>query len=50
MTSVRRRNRRETQWLEVPRVRISNEEILADLLYPARSSWALQPRRRGRRR
>ena len=50
MTSQRRRNHTDGQRLEVPRVRISNEEIMADLLYPARSHWAPQPRRRGQRR
>jgi hypothetical protein len=43
MTSPKRPNRRQPHRLDPPPVRITNEEILADLLYPARSIWAAQP-------
>jgi hypothetical protein len=49
MTSQKRRNRTRPRRLDTPPVKITNEEILADLLYPARSLWAAQPSSRGRR-
>jgi hypothetical protein len=47
MTKRRRANRSRR---ERPRIQITNEEILSDLIYPARAAWALPQRREARRR
>jgi hypothetical protein len=49
MTSQKRRHRTRPRRLDTLPVKITNEEILADLLYPARSLWAAQPGSRGRK-
>ena len=47
MSKRRRANRSRP---ERPQIQISNEEILSDLIYPARAVWAVPQRRDARRR